>query len=291
MNEAEVIEQVENVLDAAAEAVVPEVFETVEVVRNNPFILAGVAIAAASIGSFIGYRVAERRLSTKFDKLMEEEIEKTKDHYAAFTKTEAFATPEQAAEKLLGEEVSEKEEIPEHVQRLLDKYNGEAMAVSETTETVVVQTKALTSNHDDDEVEVVHRNIFVDGKALQDKDFDFDEEVRNRSDEKPYIITEDEYMENDSEYPQRAYTYYAGDRVLCDEEDRSVDDVDRQVGLENLGRFGHGARASHIVFIRNDRLGVEFEIDRSPNKFSVEVLGLDDTSAPTRPRKFRGGDE
>ena len=83
---------------------------------------------------------------------------------------------------------------------------------------------------------------------------DISKEVDELED-KPYVISPDEFGEND--YTQISLTYYS-DGVLADENDDVVEDVDKYVGIESLSHFGEYEDDS--VFVRNDRLGVDYEI-------------------------------
>lgn len=74
--------------------------------------------------------------------------------------------------------------------------------------------------------------------------------------EKPYVISPEEFGEFE-EYEKISLTYYA-DKVLADENDEEVDDVDEIVGEESLNHFGEYEDDS--VFVRNDRLKCDYEI-------------------------------
>lgn len=280
MDEQQIIEKVEQVSEAATEAAVeavPEIIETVEVVRNNPYILAGVALVAASTGALVGYKIAEKRLQTKFDNLMDEEIAKTKEHYARMNKVEDYETPESTVEKLVDDE---------QLERLTKVYSGE----TEEGELEVTTVEAEV-NDDEDSVEVVkttRRNIFVNGKDIEE--YDLEAEMAKRTDDKPYVITQEEFFENEEERSQVNLTYYRGDDVLADEEDRTIDNADGLIGNENLQKFGYGSKDRNVVYVRNPKINVEYEIVHSHGEYSVEVLGMNSPS-PRKPRKFRGDDD
>ena len=74
--------------------------------------------------------------------------------------------------------------------------------------------------------------------------------------EKPYVISPDEFGEL-YDYENISLTYYA-DKVLADDNDELVEDVDDVVGYESLSHFGEYEPDS--VFVRNDRLKADYEI-------------------------------
>lgn len=74
--------------------------------------------------------------------------------------------------------------------------------------------------------------------------------------ERPYVIPPEEFGEFD-EYETISLTYYA-DKVLADDMDEIVEDVDYVVGTDSLTHFGEYENDS--VFVRNDRLKADYEI-------------------------------
>lgn len=100
-------------------------------------------------------------------------------------------------------------------------------------------------------------------------------ELSHRSPNIPYIIHQDEYMGNETNYSQVTYSYYAGDDVLTDEQEQVIENRENLVGTEWNERWGHGSDDMNVIFVRNSELGMEFEICRTPASFAEEVLGLD----------------
>jgi len=106
-------------------------------------------------------------------------------------------------------------------------------------------------------------------------EWNYNKEIAQRDRNHPYIIHENEFQETFPDYQQLQWTYYAGDNILCDERDEVVVRPELVVGEENLRRFGHGSSDDNMVYIRNDRLEIEWEITRSWKSHAEEVLGLD----------------
>ena len=73
---------------------------------------------------------------------------------------------------------------------------------------------------------------------------------------KPYVIGPDEFGEED-DYETATLWYYA-DKVLTDDQDNIIEDVDDIVGVESLEHFGEYEDDS--VFVRNERLKCDYEI-------------------------------
>lgn len=107
-----------------------------------------------------------------------------------------------------------------------------------------------------------------------DAGWDYRKELANRVDGEPYVIHQNEFMSRDSNYTHVAYTYYEGDDVLVDENNRPLPHADIIVGVNNL-RFGVGTDDDDVVFVRNDRLERDMEICRTHDSYEEEVLGLE----------------
>lgn len=119
---------------------------------------------------------------------------------------------------------------------------------------------------EDDEQIVIH--IFPD----EDDDWNYDEEVKNRGPDNPYIIHRDEYFSNEMEYRQTTITYYEGDQILCDELDTPIYNPEKIVGTL---RFGHGSQDPSICYVRNERLEAEYEVLIDHGYYQEEVLGAE----------------
>lgn len=88
--------------------------------------------------------------------------------------------------------------------------------------------------------------------------------------DKPYVISPDEYGELDG-YDTLSLTYYA-DSVLADDDDEIVDNIDETVGFDFAEHFGDYEDDS--VFVRNDRLKCDYEILRDNRPYS-DIVGED----------------
>ena len=230
-----------------------EIVEIVEdVERFKPaLIVAGVAGACIGLGTgfFIGWRVANAKLQAKYDARLEEEIHEAKAFYARLNKVD-METPEKAVQQLRPELANAAE--------ALSTYQG--------------NIPEEVPDEPDVRIEVEVNNVF-DTKVTDTWDQEAEEELRKANPGKPYIISEGEYAESEG-FSQSTLTYYAGDETLADERDQHIPNIDQTVGLENLRRFGHGTGDARTVFIRNERLRLDFEVLLSDGKYAHEVLGL-----------------
>lgn len=191
-------------------------------------------------GLVVGYFATKYYLEQHYMDLANEEIKDAKEYYESVADEKvAGGVPDDGRERIF--------------YSTLQKYQGAAPVRTDQTEAAEVL-----------------KNIFRDPRPQRT----FDEEVAERDPEHPYIIAVTEHLSNDSNYSQETVTWYEGDGVLADDRDEIVDDPDATIGLGNL-QFGHRSDDENVVYIRNDRLLIDFEVLRHDGKFSVVVMGLD----------------
>lgn len=138
---------------------------------------------------------------------------------------------------------------------------------------------------EDDRVTV---NVFTN----DDGDWDHEAELSQRKSELPYIIHIDEFVENDFDFTQETVTYYAGDDIMVDSHDVPMYGWN---GLMGELRFGHGSKDKSLVYIRNEKLQMEWEVILHSGMYSVEILGQEADQeieeeirhSNRRPLKFR----
>ena len=80
----------------------------------------------------------------------------------------------------------------------------------------------------------------------------------------PYVITPEEFGELD-DYETETLTYYK-DKVLADDWDNKIENVDDLVGEESLTHFGEYEEDS--VYVRNDTTKTDYEILLDERNFS-----------------------
>lgn len=263
--------------------------------RNHNVQLVLVGALSAGAGAAGSYFSVKNRLRVHYEEIANREIAQAKEHYRLLHKSDDNASsPEKLLQSIHGSDTD----------ALLTALSGTETAGAAfksytgiKVETPVATEADLIDNPQSDDLEekVVQevRNVFAENEVPA---FDYDSEVAQRSEFEPYIITEEEYLQNEMDYEQASLTYYDGDGVLSDDEDIPVPDSDALIGDDHLVRFGHGSKSENVVFVRNDRLEMEFEIERSFGSYAQEVAGFGEEdeikhSDSRGNRKFRSYDD
>jgi hypothetical protein len=249
-----------------------------------------------SAGIAIGLFITKKKIENKYLEISNREIAEAKVFYSTLYKKDDFETPESTAESLgLGESL-----VTEAAQALQNyqgtpvvvkkgKHKGKTTVVIEdaTPQSVSIDVDSATS----EDGEVVH-NIFVDSIPMEKTDdFDYEEEFKKRTPDVPYVVSKEEFFTNDPEHEQVTITYYAGDDVLVDEKEVVIPNSDSVVGDENLLHFGHGSGNPHLVYIRNEKINLDFEVVGNNGRYTEQVLGFKHADRPHRKSRRSRGDD
>lgn len=91
---------------------------------------------------------------------------------------------------------------------------------------------------------------------------------------KPFIISFEEYLENTAE--KHTLTYYEGDDTLCDQGENVIpdEDIEGLIGPDALIKFGTRSDDPHIVYVRNMKNGVDYEVVRNLGSYKLLVAGM-----------------
>lgn len=249
-------------------------------------VLGGVSLVSAALGSVGGYYYAREKLIQKYDAILEEEKEALKQHYLVFKKADEFESPEEAVRRLIPEQLAK--QVPDEVsdetlQRVADglKRQQYDKMYKPTGEPAVKVPDVHKAVFEPEGVLVEPASIFDDVVVKMGDPDEVGDEVAGYAlgfndvkDTKPFVISKEDYFENDPENDQVQWIYWAGDQVLMDEARHPVLDVNQAVGVRNLGQFGNGSGDKRIVYVRNQARDMDYEILFHEGKYSEEVAGF-----------------
>lgn len=240
---------------------------------DNRIVTAAVGVASLTIGVASGFYLAKRMLDASYNEKMEAEIQRTRDHYTKTMKKE-YASPQEAVEALLDDIDPDYNKVAfkgDDGIRTLEKIDYTKFTVKESdleqSESAIGAVADALEEAVKEELEDSAQNVFdkyADEKWMEDRD-----------PSKPYIITEEEFLENAPEYDQTQLTFFSGDMQLADDNRNDPIPNHSVVGAENLEHFGVGSGDPHLLYVRNEKLKADFEISLSTGYYAREVLGLD----------------
>lgn len=251
--------------------------------------LALIFVGGLAAGAAVGYLTTRRQIEAKYTALVEEEIAMVKNQYRILRKEGEYSSPEKLSEKYVGEKVYSEEEIEADSQDGVENARIDYSKIISSNNYANSEVESGAVEHTKGEIETdevmmpVEKNIFDlegedPGEAIDPLD------RGSRKADKPYVISVEEYMEEAEDFDKVTYTYYDGDDTLADERDSIIRDVDEYVGFSNLSKFGVESDNEAIVYVRNEKLQVDFEILRSEMTYSEQVMGI----RPTDPHYIKG---
>ena len=88
--------------------------------------------------------------------------------------------------------------------------------------------------------------------------------------EEPYLISVDQFSDDNDDYRKVSCTYYTEDEVICETSHNEKIDP-KHVGADNLAMLSNST--IDIMYVRNDYLEIDYEIDKYEGSYSYEVLG------------------
>jgi hypothetical protein len=218
----------------------------------------GIGIVIGAVPTFF---ITKKIVTQSAQERADAEIAEVTERFAKLNKVGQYADPSALAQEL-GYVTTDTE----------DPTYDEAVAAEAVRVPVIEVSEA-----DSDDVEGVEppklplpsdvpqrRNLFEEAERIEANISQ--EEIEARSPENPYIITAEEWGDNNSPFEKITLTYYT-DGTLADDHDKPVEDKGTLVGLENLQRFGTYSRDREIVYVRNEKHDAEFEIVRSDQDY------------------------
>ena len=254
-----------------------------------------VGIAGLSVGGAVGYIVANRKARRAFLHLVKEseqfayeqkmteytrlDTEQTEQLFTGVTTIRDLPTGDfrdklhEAREE--GARVPYYKVIPNDAERFIENTGDPRQTV---------ESKMLDPSPDtwvgtvDLEIEqladaLIEKNAFKDNElyAVDDEDWDWEAELNMRSDKTIYVITREEFDDDNLGYRQSTVNWYEGDRMLADENGDAIYNWTSHIGNELP--FGHGSGDENVLFVRNENLRWEYCVTKDPGRFDQEVQG------------------
>lgn len=96
----------------------------------------------------------------------------------------------------------------------------------------------------------------------------------------PYVISAEDYHETNLNHEKSSITYFNVDDTLVDESEEPIVDPESIIG-DALMHFGESEEDPDIVYVRNEKLGIDYEVIRTEKSYQETVLGI---NLPVRKR-------
>jgi len=91
--------------------------------------------------------------------------------------------------------------------------------------------------------------------------------------QRPYVITAQQFVDEERDFSKVTVTYFTVDDVLMDEDHTVIDMIDDTIGDESLACFGAAGSPSNLVYVRNENLQIDYEVIREDLSYEIDELG------------------
>ncbi|MCX7817554.1 MAG: hypothetical protein N2317_08635 [Syntrophales bacterium] len=238
----------------------------------NTNIIKSVVIFA--LGAAVGSIATLLLVKDKYERIANEEIASTKENYER-RRNRSKQNSEASESEKQQEDREEKVLVynRDRYKRIVRRYNGDTEISN-----ALADPAEMEHPRDDEEDYREHERL--------------SERANRRSSTGPYIITTEQFSEEMSHFDKLTIYYYEDDDTLVDENEQIICDVISIVGDEALDQFGNGSEDPEVVYVRNEKMQIDYEVIRLSKSYAQTVLGLEaDTNNGRRGVRRRDPDE
>lgn len=228
---------------------------------NNTKAVLPLAVAFG-LGGLVGYIVANKLLAEKYNEEIQAEVDSVKAYYHD---RYVYITDNNNA----GET---RPVIKSHL-----KPDLHTLATKETGATEEESTDARYFRTDEEEAQAQ-----MDEDLNLEEQEELNEDLTNRykDPQEPYLIDYAEWARPSDVFDKVDLYYYRADDILCDTKDSIIKDPEEILGWDWLNEM----QKETTLFIRNEKLGIDYEVHSLGLAYSDEVSSRLETD---RERKYR----
>lgn len=204
-------------------------------------------VAGVGIGSF----VTRALIKKKYEDLIDEEIASVREH------------------------LTNKKEVVEESEECVDE-NGmpyKKYPVENTPKTPLDVRRERVTRENYNNLTSIYKTDPAELEHPMDDDEDYDCS-KNRGDMRaPYVISLGEFNEEMNHFDKTTIYFYEDDEVLTEENEEVINNVNDIVGRDSLEKFGCMSEDPEVVYVRNEKLGIDYEVIRLSRSYAETVLG------------------
>ena len=191
-------------------------------------------ISGFAIGCLSTYLIVNKKMSDKYEQIANEEIQSVMD---------SFSDEENLKRKKEIEKRKHEEDF------LYDK-----------------NIDKLTTNYSKNNFEK-----YYDFEGRDEEEMAEMEHPQDDLKDQIYLIDLDTFTHEDNSFEKMTLEYYPESDILRCCEDNEILEIDETIGLENLNNFGGSFEDFRdTMFIRNERLGIDYEVVRCEGQYFEE---------------------
>ena len=184
----------------------------------------------------------------------------------------------------LGER-KKKKEIETNVERNAEE---QLKAVVDDYISAIANRIAVENGYEDDDQDVQATEEYLaqfehpeeekDDEDIYEDEKHVDDTAVQRTPDESYIsLCDEEDWDNEYDFEKIELFYYEEDEIVCDEDEKRIDDPEDMIGHETLNTFGSiPTNPYDVIYVRNTFTETMYQITRIHNAYGRVVLGIDD---------------
>jgi len=249
---------------------------------KNLIKMAGLFSAGLAVGGGVGYLTTSYLIKAKYAQMATDDIAAVKEQYRLLRKEGDLSDPTTIVNNTY---VTEKAE-PAY------KDTVDALGYTNAEIRDSIDYGAAFARNPEEMVarfENLNRAVEASGdESAYEGDDEGDDEVdpkdgvfiSQRVADAPYVISYDEFMEDEPDYRKISLTYFEEDETLIDDGETIIPDIESLVTVKAMGMFGTGTTDTDMVYIRNEKHQADFEVARDQRGFAEVILQIRPDKAP-----------
>jgi len=241
-------------------------------------------IVAVAVGVGLGYILTKKHIEASCEAILQEELDSIK---AAFEASRSRSMSKEDAEKISNVNVIDHPSNPSGIlnrssldnnpyEQAKRKYKLGGIDFSNTQR--IEPDGAPDEDEEDPDDELDDGELRDDAGKTEKEMMDLTKINRTR----PYLIDDREYSEEFDHHDKVSLYYYRIDDVLTEENEEIIDNVDGIVGYDALSALD----MQTTVWVRNEPLGIDYEIIGINKTYAETVLGIKQDGAMTPRERY-----
>lgn len=227
----------------------------------NTMAIRDLIILSAGVG--IGAGVTNKIMKAKYEKMMQVEVKGVKEYYEAkHSNDETTADELQPVRKPIKKEGN------------VTEYNNAIKQYNAPRKTM--DGRLPEHNDSPPEDEAMDESMENSYNEQMGRKYELSEVYGE-----PFVISLQEFTEEMQQFDKLSISYYEGDDTVVDEDEEIIEEPHELLGDGALNCFGEGSEDPDIVYVRNAKLAIDYEVIRSPRTYASTLEPVS-TSSPVR---------
>lgn len=159
----------------------------------------------------------------------------------------------------------------------------EKMIRSSTPDLIKIRHMTRNLGYTAPQEDTEEKHFITEDEHEEDPEANYEEILPDPNLPNVHLITDEQFV-TESDYEKVSITYFSADDTLCDTDD-DILDQDVMEMRDLLLEFSN--TEDRLLFIRNERMGIDYEVIWEDDAYQTGVLGVSPEKATLLPRIFR----